>query len=485
MIKKLLVLVLILVFCIGILAPLAAGAGTTDTQTTTDQTLLPTVTEPTTIPTTEQTITIPTTAMGGDQGWIDVYCNVDGSTVYFDGVAQGTTAGGILSVAVYSTGAPVRTITVSQPGYTTWSGPLSSMPSPGQHVAVYTTINPIMTIPTTIPPVTNGAIYAQSSPAGAAIYLNGNFYGYSPLTIPGLAQGTYSMKATLSGYTPDNTVVYVYSGQTAPYYPVLQQSPQPRQTGLVYVTSNPNQAGAYADGGYYGTTPLTLTLYPGSHQIVLKYARYNDYSTNIWVVGGQSQNLPITMSTAILGTVVITSVPGATVYLDSNVAGVVNSAGTLSLNGVTTGNHLLRVTAPGYNAWLNTVYIQANVVNTVSASLTPIGVTPTIAPATGGLAVASSPTNAAMYIDGVYRGSTPLTVTGLSPGDHLVRVSAPGYVDYTTTTTVISGQISPLALALAAAPTPTATQTPAPGPAAVLCVLVAAFGMAGCLRRRC
>src|SRR5208283_3753476 len=103
----------------------------------------------------------------------------------------------------------------------------------------YATLNPLTTIPTTIPPVTAGSIYAQSSPAGAAIYMNGNFYGYSPQTITGLAPGTYSMKAVLFGYTPDNTLVYVYSGQTAPYYPVLQQSPQPRQTGSVYVTSNP------------------------------------------------------------------------------------------------------------------------------------------------------------------------------------------------------------------------------------------------------
>ena len=499
MIKKLLVLVLVVALCQIVLAPLVTGdttsgsetVGPVITETTTEATSMPTVTEPTAEPTFLPTVTEPTTAPttiitppGQNQGWIDVYCNVDGSTVYFDGSYKGTTAGGILSVLVYTTGTPVRTITVSQTGYTTWTGTLSSMPSQGQHVAVYATLNPLTTIPTTIPPVTSGTIYAQSSPAGAAIYMNGNFYGYSPQTITGLTPGAYSMKATLYGYTPDNTLVYVYSGQTAPYYPVLQQSPQPRQTGSVYVTSNPAQAGIYVDGNYYGTTPLTVTVYPGSHQFVLKLSGYNDYSTTVGVVAGQTQSLPITMPTTIFGTVIITSVPGAIVYIDSNVAGTINSAGTLSLTGVSMGNHIFKVTAPGYNTWLNTAYIQTNTVNTISAALTPVGVSPTTVPATGGLAIASTPTNANVYVDDVYRGATPLTVTDLAPGDHLVRLSATGYVDYSTTTTVTSGQTSPLAIALVVAPTPTATQAPAPGFASVLCVLISAIGICGYLRRR-
>ena len=75
---------------------------------TTEPTFMPTVTEPTTVATTVVTTT-PTSPIGVDQGWIDVHCNVDGSTVYFDGAYEGTTAGGILSVPVYTTGTPIST----------------------------------------------------------------------------------------------------------------------------------------------------------------------------------------------------------------------------------------------------------------------------------------------------------------------------------------------------------------------------------------
>ncbi len=175
------------------------------------------------------------------------------------------------------------------------------MPADGEHVPVYATLNPAPTQTITIPPVQTGTIYAQSSPAGAALYLNGNFYGYSPLTIPNLAPGSYSMKASLAGYTPDTRIISVYAGQTAPYYPVLQPSPPaPRSTGTVTVTSNPDHALLYVDGTYQGKVPLTVTLYPGSHTFRLTLPGYNDYTATVYVNANTNQNLNAVMGTGSL-----------------------------------------------------------------------------------------------------------------------------------------------------------------------------------------
>lgn len=499
MTKTLLVLVPVLALCIVALAPVMA-AGTTgvipfepgpviiDTTTeTTVPTLLPTLTAPTTERTTEPT-TIPTTIVtpiGGGKGWIDVRCNVDGAAVYFDGVYEGVTSGGILSVAVSSTSTPVSTISVTKSGYQEWSGAPSRMPETNEHVTVYATLNPITTVPTTIPPVATGQIYAQSSPSGAAIYLNGNFQGYAPLGIPNLYPGSYSMKASLAGYTPDTTIITVYAGQTANYYPVLQQSPQPRQTGTVDVITVPDKASVYVDGTYYGKTPLTVTLYPGGHTVLVRLAGYNDYSTNIMVNAGQSQQISVTLSTAIYGSITVNSVPGAKVYMDSTSIGTTNSAGVFQQTGITSGNHLFKVTASGYYDWMNTIYVQANTVTSIPATLTPVGTSPTPVQATGGLAVSSTPSNAAIYIDNLFRGYTPATVTELTPGTHTVRLTLDGYIDYTTTTTVVSGQTLPLQLTLTVAPTPTATPyTPGPEPALVIGVIAAVFGIVAIAKRR-
>jgi hypothetical protein len=457
---------------------------------TTEPTTIPTTepttvrtTEPTTVPTTE----IPTTSMtiGGGKGWIDVYCNVDGGTVYFDGTPEGTIAGGILSVEVSVTGTPVKTITVTKSGYTTWTGELSHMPENDAHVAVYSTLNPVVTTQTTVTPVSPGSIYAQSNPAGAAIYMNGVLQGYSPISMPDLAPGTYSMKATLSGYTPDTTLIQVYSGQTASYYPTLQRSPNPnRDTGTVYITSSPNSASVYVDGNYYGKTPLTVTLYPGSHTIMLRMSGYSDYTTTVWVNANQAQNLPVTMTTAIFGTVVISSLPGAAVYMDSNYAGQINSGGSLTLSSVPSGNHIFKITASGYSTWMNTVYIQANMVNSISAPLTKTGTNPTPAQGTGGLDIASSPTGAETYVDDLFRGYSPVTLTDLAVGQHTVVLKAAGYLDYTGTAAVSTGVTTPLAITLTPAPTQTPTKSPGFETGIAIAGLLALAGIIGICRRR-
>lgn len=511
MTKNLIVLVPVLALCLVALAPLAAGAASAEsiplepgpviidpTTETTEPTLLPTLTEPTTEkttkPTTEPTTvkttepttrstTVPTSiettvvtiTVGNEKGWIDVYCNVDGAAVYFGSTYEGQISGGMLSVAVATTGTPIKTITVSKSGYQSWSGTLSAMPEANQHVSVYATLNPV---------TSTGSMYVQSSPSGAAIYLNGNFQGYSPMTLSGLSPATYTMKATLSGYSPDTSLVTVYSGQTATYYPVLQSSPQPRQTGSVYITSSPSSASVYIDGSYYGKTPMTVSLYPGSHQVVLKLAGYNDYSTSVWVNAGQTQSLPVTMSTAIYGSITVNTVPYAKVYMDSVLLGTANSAGVFQQTGITAGNHLFKVTASGYNDWMNTIYVQANTVTVIAATLTPTGISPTPTQATGGLMIASSPSGADTYIDDLYRGITPVTVTDLTAGTHTIRISATGYVDYSATTTVTSGQTTPLAITLSAAPTPTPTKSPAPEPALVIGSLAAVLGVCIYIKRR-
>lgn len=445
---------------------------------------MPTLTVPTVVtprPTVNPTITLEPTSVGGGKGYIDTYCNVDGAAVAFDGAYKCTIAQGLCTVAVSPTSTPVRTITVSKAGYTTWSGPLSRMPANGEHIAVYSTLNPVPTR-TTVPPIQDGQIYAESSPAGAAIYLNGNFQGYAPLTIPNLPPSTYSLKASLNGYSPNTQMITVYSGQTATYYPVLQPSPPaPRSTGAVTVTSSPDHALIYTDGAYQGKAPLTVTLYPGSHTFRISLNGYNDYSTTVYVSANTNQNLNAVLSPAMFGTVSITSLPGANVFMDSNAEGTIPPQGVMSLNSVTSGNHLFKVTAPGYNDWMNTIYIVPNAITPVNAALTPVGVNPTPVQATGGFNIVSTPSGAEVYVDNLFKGYTPAVMTDIPAGQHTVLLKYTGYVDYSTTASVTAGQTTPLAISMQPAPTPTPES--APPTAILIAVIMAALGIGVLLRR--
>ncbi len=132
-------------------------------------------------------------AIGGNEGWIMIQCNINGASVSFNGDYKGVISGGSLTVPVYTTGTPYTSFSVSKSGYIPFDGTLS-MPAEGQTKTYYATLNPIST-PTTVPPVRYGSIAVESSPAGADIYFNGNYRGRAPLTITDVWPGTYIIAA--------------------------------------------------------------------------------------------------------------------------------------------------------------------------------------------------------------------------------------------------------------------------------------------------
>jgi hypothetical protein len=75
----------------------------------------------------------------------------------------------------------------------------------------------------------------------------------------------------------------------------------------------------------------------------------------------------------------------------------------------------------------------------LAPTLTPTG-TVTPQQSNGNVTVHSSPPGASILIDGVYQGTTPATISGLSQGNHIIRLALSGYYDYEGTIYVIAGQ---------------------------------------------
>ncbi len=97
-------------------------------------------------------------------------------------------------------------------------------------------------------------IFAQSTPDGASIYLNGAYQGTSPVTITDLAPGTYTLKATLSGYADDVQRITTSACRVSFYTPEFYPSPQPIGSGqgIIAVYANVNGAAVYFDDTYEG-----------------------------------------------------------------------------------------------------------------------------------------------------------------------------------------------------------------------------------------
>ncbi|SCL75677.1 hypothetical protein L21_1586 [Methanoculleus chikugoensis] len=408
-------------------------------------------------------------ALGGDEGWYRVHCNVDGANVYFDGQYQGTTYGGSLDVPVYTTGAPYSSYRVEKSGYNSYSGSLPSGPAAGQTVDVYATLQPVET---------TGSIHVTSSPSGAAIYLNGNYRGTAPLTIQSLSPGTYSLDAERSGYNSDHATVTVRSGQQSNIQFTLTPI---EQYGSIKVTSSPSGAYVYMDGVYKGRTPLTLTSVSAKkHNIELDHSGYYDWRSTVTVSPGVTSYVNAYLTTVpseTTGAIDVVSYPaGADVFLDDRYQGKTPSAGVYAISNVAVGSHTVRVALSGYQDYTTSVIVSGATTSHVTATLQPGQST-----STGSISVTSSPSGAEVYVDNVYKGITPLNLDGIATGTHAVRVALGGYGDWSTTVQVGAGSTASASASLSPVP----TQPPHAGVAPFAAIgALGVLGLLVALRRR-
>ena len=81
----------------------------------------------------------------------------------------------------------------------------------------------------------------------------------------------------------------------------------------------------------------------------------------------------------------------------------------------------------------------------------------------GTIAIASNPSGANVYLDGVYKGTAPLNINNVIIGSHTIKLTKSGYNDVSSTVTVNSGRTASVSKTLSALPIPAA---PVPKPAA-------------------
>jgi hypothetical protein len=120
----------------------------------------------------------------------------------------------------------------------------------------------------------------------------------------------------------------------------------------------------------------------------------------------------------------------------------------LTVRGLTVGTHAVRIVQDGYVSETRRVAVDARAAGTtVSFQLarTRAPARPAAAVArpgarTGTLRVESRPSGAAVTIDGRAVGTTPLQVSDLAPGAHVVRIELPGHRPWSTTATIVAGQ---------------------------------------------
>ena len=138
------------------------------------------------------------------------------------------------------------------------------------------------------------------------------------------------------------------------------------------------------------------------------------------------------------GLLTVTSNPSnAVVILD----GYNYGATPYIFTGMTTGYHTVEVDYPGYEAYVANVYVDSGSNQEINADLTALV-------SYGSLFVESTPPGADVYVDGNYQGTSPVTVSAISRGQHQIELHKAGYEVLTSTQNVDTGQGTVVNLAL-------------------------------------
>jgi hypothetical protein len=160
--------------------------------------------------------------------------------------------------------------------------------------------------------------------------------------------------------------------------------------------------------------------------------------------GSTSQSTPTQSGTAIIES----SPVGAAVMVDGATRGVTPMTLTL-----TAGAHTVELMLEGVQR-TRTVQVQPG--GTVSHYVEFAAVAPgTAAAANGRLEIGSDPPGARVTIDGTARGTTPLTLASMAPGEYTVVIAA-GTNSVTRKVTVAAGNTASIFASVAAPPTGTA-----------------------------
>jgi CRISPR/Cas system-associated exonuclease Cas4 (RecB family) len=186
--------------------------------------------------------------------------------------------------------------------------PRGDVVPPGTDVQVTTPVAPASGTAA----ATSGRLVVTSTPAGAAVLIDGQSRGRTPLTIRGLSFATHTVVVARSGYKNETRRVRLSPGtalgdvtveltrlRAAPAAtPPTHAAPQAAaaKTGSIVVDSRPRGATVFVDGKRLGVTPMRVPDVPaGSHTIRLELAGHKPVTSTLVVASGDPTRFTVTL----------------------------------------------------------------------------------------------------------------------------------------------------------------------------------------------
>jgi tetratricopeptide (TPR) repeat protein len=220
----------------------------------------------------------------------------------------------------------------------------------------------------------------------------------------------------------------------------LPSSPRVNLIGLLIVSKPPNST-VFINNEPRGETDaggeIELKLSPGSYTVRVSHDGYMPREADVDVLPApDAQQVEFVLPPALVTVTVVTDPPGAEVYLDDVYKGATGSNGLLVLEKILPSQpHTLRVRKAGY--------VEQSTPLTSNTGQVSVKLMPDSMP----LKLITDPTEAEVYLDEVYKGTSTsdgtLFVDQVNPNQsHVVRAKKEGYLQQSSTMAPGSSQIT-------------------------------------------
>ncbi len=233
----------------------------------------------------------PVLTSSASYGYLNVQSHPSGAAIYVDGNYRDTTP------ATLSTTAETHTVKLVLAGYQVYTQTLSV----GSGATAYITADLVSSA--------DAYLKVASTPAGAAVYVDGNYCGntgYSSSSSPNymsvgpLSASTHSVVLKKDGYnTYTSTVTLSANEIRSMSVTLVPTSPTPAGLAALHLDSTPSGADVYVDNVFRGYTPIYLTdISEGQHTLLLQHTGYNDWTQYVTFTAGQTVEMDVPLTTA-------------------------------------------------------------------------------------------------------------------------------------------------------------------------------------------
>jgi formylglycine-generating enzyme required for sulfatase activity len=250
-----------------------------------------------------------------------------------------------------------------------------------------------------------------------------------------MREGTYTVAARTGEHKPLERSLRISAASNQSFQYTFTPNP-----GVIELTRIPSDAQVFIDGTELELTANATAQFSaeaGLRQLQLRHPNYLTQTVQVDVTGKSiKQSVSVELTPAWANVKISSEPDGAEIWIDNQSTG----QSTPAQVEVMQGERQIRLQKPGFKTYEQRILAVAGTPQTIAAGV--------LTRADAQLQIATTPSNAALTVNGIYQGQTPLQIDLKSKTKQTVQAVYPGHAAATQSLTLASGETRTIKLEL-------------------------------------